>query len=553
MGGDEGSGTRSSLLYETLRIVTKLKPKYVLWENVPDIVEGDIDQNFKNYLKIMKQLGYTNYYKKLIASDYGIPQARERVFVLSIFGNEYFEFPKIKILTKSYKDYLEPTYNVDKVVLSEDNLMLLKDFNKNKHGGAGSIIIGDVYNTILAGYGKVSGYSGKIPCKEGYRILTPKECWRLMGFDDEDYEKASQVISEKALYERAGNSIVVNVLEAILKCVFFTYKRSYRKYNYNYMMDYIIRGLLSKKEMDLNGKVTAKDNWTNNGTVFVTIENYKNLEHFLSKDKFKKGSITQSAVRLLEMAILEATEEHFVISRTKHLEIDVNTILTTLGKDTSDNKKREQEKASIIKQIKKDLQVLKSVKIKFRGPTGDYITTGICTNTTRIENNTLHFVFCDEIFRLMKNDSGEIYLPLDMLRIDEKKHPNTYLLYKKVIAELGTSNEARIRVKDLYEYDVTLPRYELEDGAKASKPSENIITPFERDLGIAKEFKWEYEKTGKNKWKQPGANDRTPFEEWLNASIIVTRKRKLHFRTNRVVAKELKGCKKTLDNIKERR
>lgn len=49
------------------------------------------------------------------------------------------------------------------------------------------------------------------------RRLTPKECWRLMGFDDEDYEKAAKVNSNTQLYKQAGNSIVVNVLESILK------------------------------------------------------------------------------------------------------------------------------------------------------------------------------------------------------------------------------------------------------------------------------------------------------------------------------------------------
>ena len=55
--------------------------------------------------------------------------------------------------------------------------------------------------------------------KEGLRIrkLTPKECWRLMGFDDEDFEKAKQVNSDSQLYKQAGNSIVVDVLEAIFK------------------------------------------------------------------------------------------------------------------------------------------------------------------------------------------------------------------------------------------------------------------------------------------------------------------------------------------------
>ena len=95
-GGDEGSGTRSSLMYETIRIVKKLKPKYVIWENVKNLLSKKHIHNFNAYLEIMEQLGYTNYYQVLNAKDYGIPQNRERVFTISILGNKQFEFPKIK-------------------------------------------------------------------------------------------------------------------------------------------------------------------------------------------------------------------------------------------------------------------------------------------------------------------------------------------------------------------------------------------------------------------------------------------------------------------------
>ena len=85
-GGDKDSGTRSSLLYETVRIVEKLKPKYVIWENVKNVLSQKHKHNFDNYLKEMEQLGYTNYYQVLNAKDYGIPQNRERVFTISILG-----------------------------------------------------------------------------------------------------------------------------------------------------------------------------------------------------------------------------------------------------------------------------------------------------------------------------------------------------------------------------------------------------------------------------------------------------------------------------------
>lgn len=93
-GGDEGSGTRSSLMYETIRIVGKLKPKYVLWENVKNLLSKKHRHNFDNYLKALEDLGYQNYYQVLNAKDYGIPQNRERVFVVSILGNDNYEFPQ---------------------------------------------------------------------------------------------------------------------------------------------------------------------------------------------------------------------------------------------------------------------------------------------------------------------------------------------------------------------------------------------------------------------------------------------------------------------------
>ena len=108
-GGDEGSGTRSSLMYETVRIVEKLKPKYVIWENVKNLLSKKHRHNFDAYLEKMEQLGYTNYYQVLNAKDYGIPQNRERVFTISIKKdiNINFEFPPKQELKLKLKDMLE--------------------------------------------------------------------------------------------------------------------------------------------------------------------------------------------------------------------------------------------------------------------------------------------------------------------------------------------------------------------------------------------------------------------------------------------------------------
>ena len=108
-GGDEGSGTRSSLMYETIRIVEKLKPKYVIWENVKNVISKKHKHNFDNYINRMNELGYNSYYQVLNAKDYGIPQNRERVFTISIRKDltQNFEFPEKQELKLRLKDMLE--------------------------------------------------------------------------------------------------------------------------------------------------------------------------------------------------------------------------------------------------------------------------------------------------------------------------------------------------------------------------------------------------------------------------------------------------------------
>ena len=110
-GGDKDSGTRSSLMYETIRIVEKLKPKYVIWENVKNLLSKKHRHNFDAYLETMEQLGYTNYYQVLNAKDYGIPQNRERVFTISILGNDNYEFPN-KQDEVNLQDFLEKDTNI---------------------------------------------------------------------------------------------------------------------------------------------------------------------------------------------------------------------------------------------------------------------------------------------------------------------------------------------------------------------------------------------------------------------------------------------------------
>ena len=115
--------TRSSLMWYTLSIIKMAHPKYVIWENVKNLLSSKNKHNFDSYLKIMDKLGYNNYYKMLNSKHYGVPQDRERVFTVSIRKDidTGYEFPKEIELTKKLKDVLEK--NVDEKYYLSDELI----------------------------------------------------------------------------------------------------------------------------------------------------------------------------------------------------------------------------------------------------------------------------------------------------------------------------------------------------------------------------------------------------------------------------------------------
>lgn len=293
-GGDMGTGTRSSLMWNTINIVTYTKPKYVVWENVKNLLNKKHKHNFDSYITIMESLGYNSYYQVLNAKDYGIPQNRKRVYTISIRKNideKEFKFPKKEPLKIVLKDLLEKEVD-EKYYLNDKQLLAIKnstymstqrriqekkwcdtlcardfkdpkcvriggifDTEKSKHQ-AGSIYnkegLAPTIDTMQGGYrqpmievignympsghdaSRVVNSNGLAPTvKENHgtitatniclriRKLTPLECWRLMGFDDEDFYKAKNIgISNSQLYKQAGNSIVVNVLMKIFKNLF---------------------------------------------------------------------------------------------------------------------------------------------------------------------------------------------------------------------------------------------------------------------------------------------------------------------------------------------
>lgn len=138
-GMDRGGQTRSGLLWEVERILLELKengklPDVLLMENVPQVHGAENEENFREWQIALEKMGYSNYWQDLIATDYGIPQIRNRTFMISILGDWFYGFPKPKQLTIKLKDMLEKEVD-DKYYLScktIDSLYLHNEKMKSK-------------------------------------------------------------------------------------------------------------------------------------------------------------------------------------------------------------------------------------------------------------------------------------------------------------------------------------------------------------------------------------------------------------------------------------
>lgn len=124
-GFEKCGGTRSGLLWECEKVIRAKRPKYLLMENVKNLVSKKFKPDFEEWLRSLEELGYTNYWQILNAKDYGVPQNRERVFCVSILGeHEPYIFPEKQELTLRLKDVLEDEVD-EKFYLSEERVAQL--------------------------------------------------------------------------------------------------------------------------------------------------------------------------------------------------------------------------------------------------------------------------------------------------------------------------------------------------------------------------------------------------------------------------------------------
>ena len=221
-GADEGTETRSSLMWETINIIKQMgvwKPRIVIWENVKNVLSKHMRHNFNRYLDEMQKLGYTSNYAVLNAMDFGLPQNRNRVFTVSCLDGTIFNFETLERKPMvNIKEFLEET-NEEQYIVSQPSM--IKKINTNETMGIN--VIRDYANTITTKQMRCPN-SGVIDLGDGrYRYLTERECWRLQGYSDEDFEAALKVHPGKpgklngALYKQAGNSIPTVFFESMFK------------------------------------------------------------------------------------------------------------------------------------------------------------------------------------------------------------------------------------------------------------------------------------------------------------------------------------------------
>lgn len=233
LGAEEGSGTRSSLLWECKKLIETKKPRYLLMENVKNLVGPTHKGNFDKWLEYLSSLGYSNYWKVLNAVDYDAPQSRERIFCVSILDPKApFVFPEPHERTIKLKHILNPEETIPA------NMYMDKPYiprEKAEESANGLIHLGNLEMAANEAIKRVYSPEGvcptittmtgghrqpKILVGDKVRKLTPKECWRAMGFSDDNYAKVDGKLSNTQLYKQAGNTICVSCLEAIFKELF---------------------------------------------------------------------------------------------------------------------------------------------------------------------------------------------------------------------------------------------------------------------------------------------------------------------------------------------
>ena len=227
--------TRGTLFFDIARIVKHHQPKVVFMENVKNLALHDKGRTFKVVAGTMEELGYTMFSKVLNSGQFGVPQHRERIYMVcfrkDIIENRTFDFPKFT-LPSSLNDILENN-PIDAKVIKRPDIQIYRSITSGQikifdgelpnrplqigivnKGGQGERIYDPIGHAIT-----LSAYGGDAGAKTGLslvnsvvRKLSPRECARLQGFPDEFIIHPNQ----QQAYKQFGNSVTINVLQYIV-------------------------------------------------------------------------------------------------------------------------------------------------------------------------------------------------------------------------------------------------------------------------------------------------------------------------------------------------
>lgn len=259
-GINRDANNRSGMLWEVERILKELNkanislPKFLLMENVCNILSETHRKNFEEWQRFLVDIGYCNQVYSLSATNFGIPQTRIRTYMLSVFVGEdshkrdsvekYFKENslqnikpiKLKPLSDFLRvDYSNPIYKAEADASNPNDTPSRQEiYEENTCVYDGENVVKDVVKTITTKQDRhpnsgIIIYDKRKQGKAIYRNLTPRECFLLMGFDESDFNNVvnnnfnannrRKFFTQEKLIRLAGNSIVVDVLEAIFKQV----------------------------------------------------------------------------------------------------------------------------------------------------------------------------------------------------------------------------------------------------------------------------------------------------------------------------------------------
>jgi DNA (cytosine-5)-methyltransferase 1 len=229
-GFSAGSGTSSSLCWDCLKGIEIKRPKYLLMENVKALSHKRFMPDFIKIQMKLESFGYTNFWAILNSKDHGVPQNRERIFMVSIINEGDYQFPDSYKLTKRLRDIMEDNVPEEYYLNEKQIKRIIEHCDRKVSEGCGFktnfVTPDDISGTIKTKEGQRE-YDTYIKIDNRLRRLTPRECFRLMGVGDTDIDTIQSTnISKSQQYKLAGNSIVVNVLYDIFKSLFIENKNT---------------------------------------------------------------------------------------------------------------------------------------------------------------------------------------------------------------------------------------------------------------------------------------------------------------------------------------